>query len=256
MSMGDLTQEVFTEEDTVERILIEPRPVVFVDTCCLGDIFRGVLDGKVNGTRQAFLAFRNNIEKHYCYYLFSEQVKEELCKPDQFVKREIDALNQPIKRWNAAVQTCGDLRADIFSGIEECSKFDLEAANAFYEGVLGRVATIFSMGIVVKPSEKSMLWGSRREGCCKRPAQQGKSSYGDCIICGSAINIMHALRDEGFAGAAHFVSSNVRDYAKGNLLHPDLTEEFDGCGLTYCRSILQTYGSIVGGTGHRGAVDR
>lgn len=94
MAMADLSKGAITEDEAVGLLIAEPRPVVFVDTCCLGDIFRGILDGKVVDAHRTCLAVQNNIEKPYCHYLFSEQVKEEFFKPGQFIKREIEALLQ------------------------------------------------------------------------------------------------------------------------------------------------------------------
>ena len=252
--MGDSSPTSITEEDAIALVLAEPRPVVFVDTCCLGDVFRGVLDGKIDNVRQLCLAIQNNSQKHFCYYVFSEQVKAEFCKPDQFVKREIDALSQPIKRWNNAVRACCDLGADVFQGIKTYPQFDMVWANDLYEDLRSYIAKMFSVGCVVTPSEKSRVWGSCREESRKRPAHQGKDSFGDCLICGSALNMTRMLRDGGFSHAAYFASSNVKDYMDSSReqLHPDLSEEFAGCKLTYCKSILQAYGSIMRGKSSRG----
>lgn len=253
--MGDSSPIPLTEEDAVALILSEPRPVVFVDTCCLGDIFRGILDGKIDDVRKVCLAIQNNSQNHYCHYVFSEQVKDEFCKPDQFVKREIDALNQPIRKWNNAVRASKVLSGDVFRGIKSYTQFDLSWATGLYEDLRGQIAGMFRAGHVVIPSEKSRVWGSCREGSRKRPAHQGKDSFGDCLICGSAINMTRMLRGKGFVCAAYFTSSNVKDYMGVNrdCLHADLRDDFASCNLTYCNSVLQVYGLIVKGTMNKGA---
>ena len=114
MSKADLISEALDEEVVVSRVLADPRPVVFIDTCCLGDVFRRMLEGKTDFVRNTIKAIQGNQTTHICHYLFSEQVVREFSRKDQFVKREIDSLNTPIKHWNNAVDVCANVTLDFF----------------------------------------------------------------------------------------------------------------------------------------------
>lgn len=253
MSKADLILDALAEEVVVSRVLADPRPVVFVDTCCLGDVFRRMLEGKTDFVRNTIKAIQSNQTKHICHYLFSEQVVREFSRKDQFVKREIDSLNTPIKHWNNAVDVCADINGDfLVENLDGFMRLDLGQVQGFYTMVLERIAELFKMGFIIKPSEDSIRWGASRQSLGKRPAQLGKDSYGDCIICGSALNVMRALREKGFPLPAYFTSSNIKDYAQGTQLHSDLVDEFGECKMSYCQTVLEAYGVIVKGTNKKG----
>ena len=220
-------------------ILGDGLPIMFIDTCVLGDIFRKALSGDSQYVCNA-LACMNGRHGRF-HSIFSERVVKEFNVPGQFIYSEMQNLRNPIQRWNAAVRTYMQMKPELSSDYAE---FDLSKAEELYNLILDEIRTLYANAIVLTISPKAEAWCMKRLLDCKRPAQRGKDSLGDCIICGSAVTFLECVRTQGFVGDAFFVSSNTKDYAMGNAIHPELKYEFDRVGLRYFSSFLDAYGAV------------
>lgn len=220
-------------------ILDKPLPVVFVDTCVLGDIFRKALSGKAEYVLNVYSCMnRRNGSFHL---LFPEQVVREFNINGQFVNLELQSLEKPIQRWNAAIDTYSKMKS---GAVLDYKKFDISKARELYCSILSEIKSIYENAVVLSTSEEARRWCSARQSDCKRPAQRGRDSFGDCLICGAVVSFVKVLREKGFTPEAFFVSSNTKDYADGNAVHPELRPEFDEAGIAYRTSFLDAYGMI------------
>lgn len=245
MPSGNTSAKPISEEQAVHAVLVAQRPVVFVDTCCLGDIFRWVLDGKGDAVANTLHAMLSNADNKYCYYVFPEQVVKEFNLPDQFIRRELDPFRTPLEKWNNAVRVSNDRRTYLLKDSTcDFQMLDIARVEELYSLVKTRISSLFDLGMIVAASSDAEKWCCKRLRDVLRPAQRGKSSYGDCIICGSMLSIVRKLRAGNFTDGIYFASSNDADYLQGSQLHPDLQLDFNAGGIRYSRSILDAYGQI------------
>lgn len=237
--------KVISEEAAVAKVLCFPLPLIIIDTCNLGDIFRGILAGNADmsiGILDWLCSCANTKEFHV---VIPNRVVNEFSLQGQFVQRELDALKGPASKWNAALEGykhCGKFPS--LQGIELCKPVDMVMVEKVYCGILSAISEVFKAAIIFESSSNARSWAYQRLNESKKPAKRGKDSFGDCEICGSAISLVSKLREKNFNQNVYFISANKADYMQGNALHPDLKEEFSNIQLTYVPTLLEVKGEL------------
>ena len=234
-----------SEADAAAVILSAPLPLVIIDTCVLGDIFRGVLEGRAKNSILILDWLCSSRARNEFHLVMPSQVMKEFYVPGQFVNRELEAFKTPANRWNAALEAYASCtRFSRVSGLDVNLKIDMDKVAKLYSAVLNEIGTVFGSSLVFESSFEAQKWSRNRQLNSMKPAKRGKDSFGDCEICGSALSLIANLRQKGFVQYAYFVSPNKSDYMQGNLLHPDLKDDFAAIQLNYSSSILDVKGEL------------
>ena len=234
-----------SEEDAAASILSAPLPLVIIDTCVLGDIFRGVLEGRAKASISVLDWLCSCRTRNEFHLVIPSQVMNEFYVPGQFVNRELEPFKTAANKWNAVLEayvSCA--RFPRVSGINPNLKIDIDMVGKLYSAVLNEIGKVFEVSIVFESSSEAQKWARNRQLISLKPAKRGKDSFGDCEICGSALSLMAKLRASGFVENAYFVSPNKSDYMQGNRLHPDLQDDFTAIQLNYTASILDVMGEL------------
>ncbi len=237
--------ESVSEEFALASILGEPLPLLIIDTCILGDIFRGILAGRAEKSILVLDWLCSCRRERECCLVVPKQVVNEFYAPGQFVNAEVNALKAPAGRWNAALAAyMAYNRFPRIAGLAASMQIDIDSVEKVYSGILNEIAEVFEDSIIVESSHDAQTWARNRQMSSMKPAKRGKDSFGDCEICGSAISLISKVRKNGFSQDVYFVSSNTSDYMQGSLLHPDLKGEFAAIQLNYMSSILDVKGEL------------
>lgn len=244
--MNQARIKVRTEKSAAKQIASDPRPVMIVDTCNLGNIVGLAISGKFKMILDVLQCLQSGITQKMFYLVVPQQVYVEFIRPGQFTDVAIHELAGPIQHWNAAVQTYNSIcKSSNFLTTKKCySEFDIETAKQLYSDLVEISKRFLYEAIIIKASARAQKWARQREIDRKRPAKQGKDSFGDCEICGTTLSFLKELRELKFSGLAYFVSENKADFAFQEQLHPDLQPDFARVSLAYCQTITQAYGEI------------
>ncbi len=239
--------KIMTEKKAAEQIAADPRPLMFVDTCNLGNIVGLACSGQSKIIINTLNCLREGIEHKSFHLIVAHQVYVEFTRPGQFVDAPLSKLEEAIKYWNATVRTYNDIRSDYYHLPEAATSyrpFDIECAKQLYNELVDIGKGFLYKAIIVEASARAKKWAYQRQCERKRPAHEGKESFGDCEICGTALSFLKRLREQQFSEDAYFVSENKRDFAYSGLLHPDLQHDFNEVSLKYCKSIPEAYNQI------------
>ena len=239
--------KIMTEKKAAEQIAADPRPLMFVDTCNLGNIVGLACSGQSEIIINTLNCLREGIEHKSFHLIVAHQVYVEFTRPGQFVDAPLSKLKESVQYWNQAVQTYNDIKNNYLQHPNMSSlysQFDLETARQLYEELVGISKGFLCSAIIIKASVRAKKWAYQRQCERKRPAHKGKESFGDCEICGTALSFLKRLRELQFSEDAYFVSENKRDFAYSGLLHPDLQHDFNEVSLKYCKSIPEAYNQI------------
>lgn len=239
--------KIMTEKKAVEQIAADPRPLMFVDTCNLGNIVGLACLGQSKMIINTLNCLKEGIEQRSFHLLVAHQVYVEFTRPGQFVDAPLSKLKESVQYWNQAVQTYNDIKGNFLQHpimSSSYSQFDLEAARQLYNELLDISKGFLYSAIIIKASAHAKKWAYQRQGERKRPAHKGKDSFGDCEICGTTLSVLKRLRQLGFIEDTYFISENKKDFACNGLLHPDLQSDFDEVSLKYCQTIPEAYRQI------------
>ena len=233
---------VLSEDEVVGLIMANPMPVMFIDTCNFGNIFRDALEGRCDNAVQT-LIWLNEAGAANRYHLVQPiQVIDEYYRPGKFVEPEINGLRSSIEHWESMLKTYGKLNPNITNTYIQY--FNLCSAEKLYRYFFQLIGDTFDKALIVESSLEAQKWSRQRLHDCMRPAQRGKNSFGDCEICGTSLALMAQLRKAGFVDDAYFVSANIHDYAQNQCLHDDLKDEFQKVRMEYHCTIKSAYGQI------------
>lgn len=238
--------KVITEKTAARQIAADPRPVMIVDTCNFGNFVGLALSGESKLVCDTLCCLQEGITRKMFYLVAPQLVAIEFSRPGQFTDSAIKELSGPIQHWNSAVRTYNIIRElpNSFTTEKFYHEFDIEEASQLFGFFVNIGRRFLNQSIKVAASSRAKKWARQRGIDRKRPAKQGKDSFGDCEICGTALSFLKALRDSGVKEPAYFVSANIKDFTANGELHPDLQSEFDGVSLSYCQSITKAFGEI------------
>ncbi len=237
---------ILDETAAARQIATAPRPVMIVDTCNFGNIVGLALAGKTELILNALRCLQEGLARQLFYLVVPHQVYIEFHRPGQFVKAAIQDLERQIRCLNAALGAYNDICAmpNLWKGKKEYRKFDIGDTEPLLGELVEISGQFLEKAIVVEASPQAQQWARHRAIDRKRPARQGKDSFGDCEICGTTLSFLEVLRKMKFEEAAFFVSENKEDFTFDKMLHPDLQADFAKVSLEYCQTIPKAYGEI------------
>jgi predicted nucleic acid-binding protein len=218
--------------DTAAAIAQRRRPVIYIDTCSILDLTRGVSSKFGPEHAAAALHILRLAESGELTLIFPQQVESELLARIGEVRRvgfkcvadlnsRVEMLRRPV--LNIIQVFGGSVTAD--PRISELSF--VEAANT----VIDRFRSTATVSITTDVAKINAM---DRVVLAKPPAHTSKQSAKDCLVLESCYETLRAARDQGFRSKAYFLSSNINDYSNNKIdLHPDLTIEFDALNLKY-----------------------
>ena len=238
--------EFMTDESAARKIVADPRPVMIVDTCNLGNIIGLALSGKTKMAIDVLRCLQTGVVGKLFHLVVPEQVYAEFLRPGQFTDAAIREMEEPVRHWNFAVQTYTSICQipDLWTSGKYYREIDIEEVKQMYDELVEISKQFLDRAIIVKESQRAREWAYQRLKNRKRPAKQGKESFGDCVICGTSLSFLEVLREMGFAELAYFVSANTSDFAFNGDLHPDLRSDFSRVKLSYCQTIPEAFGGI------------
>ncbi|MDO5313161.1 MAG: hypothetical protein Q4G55_07125, partial [bacterium] len=119
--MNQARIKVRTEKSAAKQIASDPRPVMIVDTCNLGNIVGLAISGKFKMILDVLQCLQSGITQKMFYLVVPQQVYVEFIRPGQFTDVAIHELAGPIQHWNAAVQTYNSIcKSSNFLTTKKC----------------------------------------------------------------------------------------------------------------------------------------
>jgi PIN domain len=238
--------------EAANEIKARGGPVVFVDTCSILDLTRGLRDKLKDNLHldhaTAAIHIIKLAERKKLTMVLPQQVLNEF--KVRFAEVKNDAITS-VKRRNSEKSYLVDLLQIYDAPVSLIPDVSLEMFAKTCEAIADRfkaaaIASNTTVAAKAKAADRTLAG--------RAPATSGKQSFKDCLILESCYETLSAARDLGFSKSAHFLSSNTSEYfpevKKPHPLHPlhaDLVDEFLALGLEAARN----FGELRGKTSIR-----
>lgn len=219
-----MSSSFISSSDISLRIINNPAPVLFLDTCIFLDILRASYreDVSVNTISAAISLItisKNTLTK--VWLLTNELVSRE---------------------WNDNIHT---VQQDLEKGINKemlIREKLIKASNIIFNAEYSCGHKISSLGLstqlrqlshdllhsclIIKEEDKHIISGMHRVYKYLPPAKQGKAEPKDCVIFETFLDIAKDIRNRGYDKKIYFVTSNSNDYGKPSnpLVSNDLNQ--------------------------------
>ena len=221
-----------TLSDAARRIAGQAKPVLCLDTCVYLDVLNRAFSG------QQVLAEIARYENLFAQGAFHAVIPAVVA--DEFA-RNVDAVTDRAKKEiRDAVGKWTGLRPVMHTatGNAHIAQMDQPTAEAAVDYLKNKSNTLLGLALPIEPDTGIHASASRRECAGRRPAQRGKNSNGDCLICETMLALATALRNNGIVQNVIFVSTNINDFGDDRpgmhgRIHPDLVPEFTALGIQY-----------------------
>lgn len=210
-------------------------PVLYLDTCALLDIVRGHRDAFGRDHARAAVKLVELVEAKSLTLVLPEQITNELT--DNFAEVQKSGTAS-IAALNAKVQQMHEIML-AFGAVAPAPA--LPAPSAYEMLADNLVARYLSVAITADTTDQAIQKASQRVITATAPAATGKQSFKDCLVLEGCFETLAAARALGFGAAAHFMSTNLAEYADPakKALHPQLVGEFAGLGLEFAKNFLE-----------------
>lgn len=221
--------------DVAASIVAAGAPLLFVDTCSLLDIVRGHRDAFTREQAQAAVTIIDLIEAGKLSLVLPEQITNELSDNFADVQKggtaTIRSLNDRVRQMHDIMMAFGGMGPAIVLPVPTDYETLADAVVARY----------LAKSSIADTTEAAKQKAGQRVITATAPAATGKQSYKDCLVLEACIETLSAARSLGFGAGAHFISTNVAEYADGakKTLHPQLVPEFASLGLDFAKSFLE-----------------
>lgn len=221
--------------DVATAIASAGVPLLYLDTCALLDIVRGHRDAFGRDHARAAVKLVELVEAKSLMLVLPEQITNELT--DNFAEVQKSGTAS-IATLNARVQQMHEIML-AFGAVAPAPTLP---APSVYETLADNlVARYLSAAITADTTDQAIQKASQRVITATAPAATGKQSFKDCLVLESCFEALAAARALGFGAAAHFMSTNLTEYADPakKALHPQLVGEFASLGLEFARNFLE-----------------
>jgi hypothetical protein len=230
-----------------ERILAQPAPILFLDTCALLDVLR-VASERDSAPHRIVPAVQTVVAKvtapsRGLWLLGAARLDVEwndnVTKILSSIETHIARVDSSLTRLHAAVRAVSSSDAVIRGvdfnfvaavGAPRVAPFELPIRlREICESVLEILVRLSPDADVLEAADRRIMAGMK-------PAAIGKREAPDCLIIETCFALCKSLRARGFAERCAFVSSNKSDfYAEGRPLRPheDLAGECAAIGLFF-----------------------
>jgi hypothetical protein len=227
----------------VNRILTQPAPVLFLDTCALLDIikvpFRKVSVNLIGATNDIFLKASTN----HLWIVTLDLVEKEWQDNVGNVSIELDKHLQ-------------ELHDNLVKFSDTLDKIETNAQ--FYQTDLRRfdiVQKLYSLSekllkssVIMENDDNCKIKAMDRVSIDAAPAgsKHGKNEAKDCMIIEHYLCLCRKLRNNTFAEKCLFVSSNTQDFGHPQRLRSPLDVEFANLNLVFAKDIAMANSMIKG----------
>ena len=218
--------------DAVEYIAGHPKPLLCLDTCVYLDVLNRAFSGQ---------QVLNELDRYECLHSRSafHPIVPAIVATEY--NRNIETVTDRAKQTiRAAAAAWSGLRPVMQQSTPGTAITDMDPAKAVaaIDYLATRSATFLGYALSIETDDSVHARASRRECAGIRPAQRGKDSIGDCLICETLLALTKALRANRFIPPVIFVSTNIHDFADANpgmrgRVHPDLASDFAALNIQY-----------------------
>ena len=222
-----------TLSDAADRIMADPAPVVFVDTCSVLDLLRTYRLGMKSDIISAAseLVRRATASPRAAWLVAAELVQIEW---SDHYDGHVQALKGLIREVDGKLV---HLIAAARLAIPTRRTEDYELSSLGLEGVLSQIGQALVDASISIADEQSMAQGRQRAKGGLPPAQKGKREYKDCEIIEHYLGLTLLLRSRSFNLSCVFVSSNSHDYGPAPTPNVPLDQDFAAVRLAYVSNL-------------------
>lgn len=230
------------------RVLAQPAPILFLDTCALLDVLRVASDRKDTPHRRIIPAAEEALAKtstdpRQIWLLGAERFDVEWGDNVRGVLDNVTAhisrVDRSLAKLHAAARVVSSIQAEVRGGdlsfvtavrAPQVGPFELpKRLNEICERFLRMLIRLLPDAEILRAAELRSIRGLK-------PAAIGKREHADCLIIETCLALCKALRSHGFQERCVFVSSNKADfYGEGTPLRPheDLAAECSALDLHF-----------------------
>ncbi|NQU05260.1 MAG: DUF4935 domain-containing protein [Calditrichaeota bacterium] len=230
--------------DLVNRIISNPAPVLFLDTCAILDImntsFCYHINSRVIETANKLLK-ATNCHPPLVWLVITEDVENEWKRNAENTKNNThDQINELSKRLNRFDQVI------TFAGITPDFSYSKPKQFLLDEYLYKLSEKLKLASCKIKNDEDCQIRALERVRNNHPPySKQKKTEKGtlDCVIIEHFIKVSRILRERTFENYMFFVSTNTKDYLESDKPHnikEPLKSQFSELKLQYITDIAKT----------------
>jgi hypothetical protein len=225
----------------VANLVVNPRPILCLDTCDFLDVVRGIMrDGLAQtnafGRMLDTLAAAPNRLQPVITYLVRHEWEQDLEGVRIDAERDIERANRKIALIGEACKRVGIVNSPS-------APFD---AKSLIQGLINLAETLMNQAFVLIKDETCVERALERLMEKRRPSHSKEIK--DSIHLEHYLEICRQLRQAHFAPRCFMVSANKSDFWKDKdtpIIHPDLDDDLRSVGL-------QFYGKLDAAVGQLG----
>lgn len=217
-------------KEAIERIVVEPAPVLLLDACSMLDIVRAPLNRGGEQTVRAAVALTST--EVSVWLVLAEVAEREWHNNLPSVVRDCTTklvqLEESVSHARAALAP--------LAGAETAAVLP-SGAVASVELLRALGARMVDRALRLDPDERCRLAAGDRVAGGYPPSRRGKEQYTDCEILEHYLELARQLRAVEFDHPVVFVSSNTIDYGKPPQPREPLAREFQEAGIEFTTTL-------------------
>lgn len=219
-------------EEVCRKILENPKPLVFIDTCTILDAIRVLhRDSIPDSYTEHALKLIERCSQGDVWLLTAESVPNEYADN---VDTVVDEAEKAISKIHRSVQALARFHSLTTKQAIPSQDFTLFKWQAIARDIADK---LLSSCISIKREDEFVLKAATRVTGYIAPAQRGKAEYKDCEIVECFFAIAAKLRDQGYSNKIIFVTSNTKDYGSIGKLHVPLDAQFQAVNADYTNTL-------------------
>ncbi len=216
-------------EDFKDQVLIDPRPVIFLDTCTILDTINAI---HLKGLSESYL---ENVSKLMCLFnenkiwlVTSQNVKEEF--DDNFDAVALTA-KQNVMQIVRSTRVLSSYHC-AYKGIAPCP-LPQYLDDVLIKQISDLAQELMNNCILLERKPDYSCKAMDRVRANQAPAKKGGGEAKDCEIIECFLDASSMIRRDIPDLKIVFVTSNVKDYGRTPILLPPLHDQFEALDLLY-----------------------
>jgi hypothetical protein len=225
----------------VNRILTQPAPVLFLDTCALLDIirvpFREVSVNLIVATNDIILKASTNHLWIVTLALVEKEWRDNAGNVSIELEKHLQKLHDNLVKFS---DTLDKIETGTPFYKTDLRRFEIEQKLYHLSEKLLKTA------ITMENDDNCKIKAMNRVSTDAAPAgsKHGKNEAKDCMIIEHYLCLCQELRNNAFAEKCLFLSSNTQDYGHPQRLRPPLDVEFANLNLNFAKDIAMANSMI------------
>jgi hypothetical protein len=231
----------FSVDNVVTKILSDPKPIIFWDTCSLLDIIRVPFRENIQSDiLSSSVKILEKIENGQLFSIVNYFVELEYNDHESHTYEE--AKNHLIK-IHKNISKIKDL-VTFLPGLPNLDNLDLIGLNL--ENSLKDISRkILNNCLIIDEDTECTSRASNRIYNNYAPASKGKREFKDCSIIEHYLKISKCLRDNSFDKKIVFVTSNTDDYGSPPIrIKEPLNIQFPAVNLEFYSTLHWAYSQL------------